>query len=143
MLVTCLSHTLTGPAVNFTLPELVVRESETADVLVPIVINRTGPDLTVETANVKLLWLLESGEDEAEFGKDFDLPTNESCTGGNSGLSCVTFAPGQTSAVLHVVIKHDRILETNESFHLVLNSGFRVDPYGMKVTILESAPRKY
>ena len=119
-----------------------VQENETADVLVPIVINRTGPDLTVETT-VRLQWLIESGEDDASFRLDFDLPANESCSAGqNSGPSCVTFAPGQTTAVLHVIIKHDQILEANESFHLLLLSSFRCTPYGMKITILESAPRK-
>ena len=131
-----------GPEVNFTTQELVIRESETADVFVPIIINRTGPDLSVETLPVRLQWLLESGEDKATFGQDFDLPHNESCVGEYSRLSCVIFAPWQTTAVLHVIIKRDQVLEANESFHLVLNSPYRVSPYGMKVTILESAPRK-
>ena len=117
-----------------------IRESETADVLVPIVFNRTGPDLTVEMPAVKLH--IESGEGNAIFGVDFDLPANESCPEGDSRDSCVTFAPGQTTAVLHVIIKHDQILEANESFHLVIISSFRSPPYGMKITILESAPRK-
>ena len=131
-----------GPEVNFTTQEMLVRESETSDVFVPIIIKRTGPDLSVVTLPDKLQWLRESREDEATFGLDFDLPDNESCTEGNPDLSCVTFAPGQTTAMFHVIIKHDRILEPNESFHLVLNSPYRVNPYSMKVTILESAPRK-
>lgn len=133
--------TAAGPKVNFTTDELVIQESETADVLVPIVLNRTGPDLTVEMPIVRLQSYIESGDD-AIFGVDFDLPANESCPEGPSGVSCVTFAPGQTIAVLHVIIKHDRILEANESFQLVIISSFRHDPYSMKVTILESAPRK-
>lgn len=119
-----------------------IRENETADVLVPIVFNRTGPDLTFEMPAVKLQSYIESGEDDAMFGTDFDLPANESCPERNPGVSCVTFAPGQTTAVLHVIIKRDTILEANESFHLIIISPFRHTPYGMKVTILESAPRK-
>ena len=132
-----------GPKVNFSTAELVVRENKTADVLVPIVINQAGPDLTVKIPAVKLR-LLESGENDATFGEDFDLPANESCSGENSEPvpSCVTFAPGQTTAVLHVIIKHDQILEANESFHLLLSSSYRCTPYSMKVIILESAPRK-
>ena len=132
-----------GPKVNFSTAELVVRENKIADVLVPIVINQAGPDLTVNIPAVKLR-LLESGEDDATFGVDFDLPANESCSGENSEPvpSCVTFAVNQTTAVLHVIIKHDQILEANESFHLLLSSSYRCTPYSMKIIILESAPRK-
>ena len=108
--------------------------------LVPIVISRTGPDLTVEMPAVRLH--IESGEGDATFREDFDLPANESCPEGDSGDSCVTFAPGQTTAVLHVIIKHNQTLEANESFYLVIISSFRSPPYGMKITILDSAPRK-
>jgi hypothetical protein len=134
--------TAAGPKVNFTTTELVIRENATADVIVPIVFSRTGPDLTVEMPAVKLQSYIENGEDDAIFRVDFDLPANESCSETNPGVSCVTFEPGQTTAVLHVIIKRDAILEGNESFHLVIISPFRHTPYGMKVTILESAPRK-
>ena len=134
--------TAAGPKVNFTTTELVIRENETADVLVPIVFSRTGPDLSFEMPAVKLRSYIENGEDDAIFMVDFDLPTNESCPEMNPEVSCVTFAPGQTTAVLHVIIKRDTILEANESFHLIIISPFRHAPYGMKVIILESAPRK-
>ena len=136
----CALHTA-GPKVIFNTTELVIRESNTTDVFVPIVIARTVPDPDFDMPAVKLR-SIESGEDDAMFGVDFDLPANESCPEGTPGVSCVTFAPNQTTAVLHVIIKHDQIVEVNESFHLAIISSYRWAPYGMKITILESAPRK-
>lgn len=130
----------TGPQVNFTQLEVVARESNASDVLFPISVLRTGPDLSQETT-VRLQWLLQS-RDDAEFGADFSLPQNESCFD-DSNLTCITFAAGERRAVFHVIIKHDNRLETNESFHVILHSAFKVYPDIIKVFIMEGYLRKF
>ena len=117
-----------------------MQENETVDVWAKFTLLRTGPDLS-DTTTVKCQTIRNPG-DSAEDNIDYALPRNESCIGLEENLSCVTFDTDQRIAVLHVIIKHDQILEGNESFHLVLHSGFKAYPDVMKVVILEATQRK-
>ena len=99
-------------------------------------IMRTGPDLNVETT-LRLFPLLMD-DDNAVAGEDFTFPENERCSEGNSLLSCGVFRSGQSMMILHVIIKHDNVLEPNKSFHLRLES----QPKGLEMVILDASPRK-
>lgn len=111
------------------------------DKLVPITLLRTGPDLSQET-DVKCQWWLQQGRDHATDGLDFALPQNESCPD-DSTSSCITFRPGERRVELHIIIKHDNVLEPNESFHLILETAYKVYPDVMNVIIMEGFSRKF
>ena len=107
------------------------------DMLVPITILRTGPDLNVTTS--LRLWPLLMDGDHAVGEEDFAFPQNESCPEGQALLSCGVFTPGQSRIVLHVIIKHDSVLEPNQSFHLKLDS----QSEALEVIILDASPREF
>ena len=103
---------------------------------------QTGPDLNQELT-VKFQ-VIDQPRDGAELGEDFALAQNESCPQvEDSNQTCVTFGRGERTAVFHVIIKHDNILETNESFHLVLHSVFKAYPDIIEVVIMEGFSRMF
>lgn len=125
---------------NFTTTQLVVQESNTSDVVLPVTIVRTGPDLRSET-NVTVHWLIQI-RDNAVPGVDFSLDPSQSCSDEISDASCVTFGSGESRIDVNVTIKHDNLLEANETFHLILDTGYKVFPDIVRVVILDSSPRE-
>ena len=78
------------------------------------------------------------------MNEDFAAFSGSGCDEGE-GVGCAEFAPGQTSVELPLVILPDRVVEGNETFHVVIRRvhyGQARFPEELRVTVLDATQRE-
>ena len=127
--------------VSFNTSEIIVQESENGDIHAAFEICREGSDLafptTVTYSTVTLV------ADTAEPQVDYSLFSSGRC---GVETECVTFQGGQMSLLRSVTILHDRVKESNETFHVHIRevqNGKKGERQLLRITIIDGTKRKY